>query len=55
MTNARRKNILFANVILVPFLAFAVIEFAPWWVSTPFGIVCAIHWLGSLILLGEKP
>lgn len=54
MKDIRRKNILFANIVLIPFIIFAVIAFAPWWVSTPFAIVAALHWFGSIILLGEN-
>lgn len=50
----RRKQILFAAIMLTPFVIFAVIAFAPWWVSTPFAIVGALYWLGCVILLGEK-
>lgn len=54
MTNQRQKNILFANVILAPFVVFMVIAFAPWWVSAPFAIVGAMYWLGCVILLGQR-
>ena len=54
MTNARRNNILFGIVTLLPFATFAVIEFAPWWVSTPFTILAFIWWFGALLLMKQR-
>lgn len=53
MTENRRRNTFFAIVTLAPFVAFAVIEFAPWWVSTPFAVLAFLWWFGALMLLGQ--
>lgn len=54
MSDKELKNMLFAIVTLTPFITFAVIEFAPWWVSTPFTIISVIWWLGAFFLMGVK-
>jgi hypothetical protein len=54
VTEQRRNNILFGIVTLAPFVAFAVIEFAPWWVSTPFTILAFLWWFGALLLLKRR-
>lgn len=53
MTEERRRSILFAIITLAPFVTFAVIAFAPWWVSTPFAIIAFLWWFGALLLLGN--
>ena len=53
MTNERRRGILFAIITLMPFVAFAVIKFAPWWVSAPFTILAGIWWFGALLIIGD--
>lgn len=53
MSQNNMRNTLFAIVTLAPFVTFAVIEFAPWWVSTPFTIIAAIWWAGSFLMLGQ--
>lgn len=54
MSIERRNNILFGIITLTPFITFAVIHFAPWWVSTPFTILAAIWWFGALLLLQSR-
>lgn len=53
MTKERQRAILFAIVTLAPFITFAVLNFAPWWVSAPFTILAFLWWFGSLLLLKE--
>lgn len=54
MTKERQQAILFAIITLLPFVTFAVLNFAPWWVSAPFTILAAIWWFGAFLLLGER-
>jgi hypothetical protein len=53
MNDDRRRGILFAIITLSPFLAFAVINFAPWWVSAPFAFLAFVWWFGALLLIGD--
>ena len=54
MTNERRDAILFAIITLLPFITFAVLNFAPWWVSAPFTMLAFIWWLGAFLLLKDR-
>jgi hypothetical protein len=53
MKDNRKINVLFGIVTLAPFVAFAVIAFAPWWVSAPFTILATLWWFGALLILGR--
>lgn len=40
------KNWPYAFILLAPFVFFALIEFAPWWVSSPACLVIGLLWVG---------
>lgn len=41
------------QVFVNPFIAFAGIEFLPWWISTPLTFLLALLWMGSIYMFAE--
>ena len=48
------KNQAVAYIMITPFIVSASVEFLPRWISAPIGMLGAMLWLGSLMMLMDE-